>query len=141
MMKKSKQQHKWNIESHAEAERAPFFVGRQNELHDIRQNIEHGTGSIIVGRRGSGKTALLRMYQLNAGNEYPGGIAYIQCQALFSSIVEEIRTKITVPVKERAMVVADDAHALVREQLEELQYFLDINPKVHFVATVDESIQ
>ena len=140
-MKKSKRQHKWELASHAELELDSIFVGRQNELRDIRQNIEHGTGSIIVGSRGSGKTALLRMHQLNTGNEYPGGIAYIQCQALFSPIVEEISRKISVPVKERAMVIADDAHTLSRDQLEELQHFLDINLKVHFVATADESIQ
>lgn len=141
MMKKSRLQHQWNLASQVEAEQHPFFVGRQNELNTIRQNIEHGAGSIIVGRRGSGKTALLRMHQLGGGSEYPGGIAYIQCQALFNPIVEEIRLKITVPVKGRAMVFADDVHALAKDQLEELQHFLDINPQVHFVATADESFR
>ena len=141
-MKKSRRQPQWNLTTRVEAEHSPTFVGREDELRAIRQNIENETDSIIVGRRGSGKTALLRMHQHDGGNVFPGGIAYIQCQALlFNSIVDDICLQITVPVKERAMVIIDDAHSLAKDQLEELQHFLDINPKVRFVATADESFQ
>jgi restriction system protein len=128
--------------SHVEAEPHPIFVGRANELRDLRQTLEVGGIPLIVGRRGSGKTALLRMYQMDSEEEYPGGTACIQGQTLFaSSIVEEIRRQITIPTEMRTVLIVDDAHALTRDQLRDLHGFLDVNPKVCLIAAADESFQ
>jgi restriction system protein len=81
------------------------------------------------------------MHRLDRGNVFPGGIAFVQGQTLFNSIVDDISRKIAMPVEERAMVIVDDAHVLTKDQLEELQHFLDVNPKVAFVAAADESFQ
>jgi restriction system protein len=138
-MKKLSKYPKWNLSTYVEAEYEPTFVGRQDKLRHIRQNLEHGTNTIVFGRRGSGKTALLYMHKLNEGASFPGGVAFVHGQELFKSIIDNISRQIPLPVTEQALLILDDAHALSYDKIGELEHFLAANRKLRFLLTADES--
>lgn len=140
-MKKTSKHFRLDAATHVEAEHRSMFIGRQDELRQIRQNINQGTNTIILGRRGSGKTSLLQMHKLHEEAAFPGGIAFVHGQELFytNSLIDDISRQIPLPVTKQTLLIVDDAHALSNDMIKELEHFLTANKMVHLVLTADES--
>src|SRR5207248_4946016 len=57
--------------------RNPFFVGRDADLAEIAEAIEHGETPALVGVGGAGKSQLAAEFAYRVREQFPGGIFWL----------------------------------------------------------------
>jgi len=118
-----------------------MFVGRSRELGLLRSTLtapEQRT-AIVQGVRGSGKTALLMMFHHQSQNLFPGG--YESTYGFGSeSPTDIVRNRMRLPIKDRALLVIDDAHMMATKELAALAQILPPNPQLRLLMAASEPL-
>ena len=108
----------------------PLFVGRKAEIQTLEAHYA-GKGRLaqICGIRGTGKTALARMFSRKAEAAFPGGVKYLYgyafpAQTLRAAILEAVRP----PINKKMLVVVDDLDVASKSEISAIHQLLRQHP-------------
>jgi len=118
-----------------------MFVGRTRELEQLRTTLTRPEqrAAVVQGVRGSGKTALLMMFHHQSRNLFPGG--YESTYGFGpQSPVDVVRDRMRPPLRDRALLVIDDAHMMAAQAQAEVGTLLRVNPQLRLLMATAEPL-
>lgn len=110
-----------------------FFVGRNDEMARLQDYFHKPCQSIVLvaGERGSGKTALLKIFCEKIQASFPGGIEFTSAQQHLVDIWHSgrpLQRTLKSPLQEKALWVIDDISALPNAALPSIAAVFDSDP-------------
>ena len=118
-----------------------MFVGRTKELDHLRATLTKPVqrAAVVQGVRGSGKTALLMMFHHQSRDLFPGG--YESTYGFGpQSPVDVVRDRMRLPLRDRALLVIDDAHMMATQVQAELGTLFRANPQLRLLMATAEPL-
>lgn len=125
----------------SQAEDASFlemFVGRDAELAALDASVKSGDGCVILGRRGTGKTALWMAVEPTLRSRHPGGVYQIRG----STVLKQAKVFLAEHYEgffEKALVILDDTDPLKPSELREILSALSKLKNLQVIATASNN--
>jgi restriction system protein len=134
--------------THVEAEFnfKSFFVGRTNEIARLQDYFHkpHQSLVLVTGERGSGKTALLKIFCETIAASFPGGIEFTSAQSHLTGMwqtEQQLQRKLKLPLQSKALWVIDDISALPGATLPNIAAAFDSDPLLNGLLASTRQIE
>jgi len=124
----------------AEPDFQSFFVGRRQELETLPAHFRSGGRSAVVyGVRGSGKTALVRVFAETSREMFPGGVYYTH--AFGPETIDELLGRhLPNTLTNRTLLIVDDGNLMTKESANRISSILQSRPLLNVILVSTEPL-